>query len=377
MNGTPSTAVATRNGTVATAAKSTAVAIRASQVEFDDKQRAALVAMGVSDKVTRAELAVFFHQCRNLRLDPFSKQIYLIHRKQKEGDRYVLKPTTQIGIDGFRVTRDRICEERGLSVSYEDTIWYDADRQPTDVWLDDEPPSACKFVVLIDDGKRVRRFPATLRFNEYCQRTRDGERAGRWKDGHSHQIEKCAEADALRKAFPNDLSGVILEDAAPLDDPDAPATLPQDRPRVTAEDMRQRGAQQRPASTLRRGRVDQETGEVVDATIIDEGGWPDGAQPAATVQPPAGQQGGGYQDRRDDVIRLFTALGYETSGTQLAMIGRLTGRQFTTIEAITADQANWLAGRLAECTSRDELEAAAVRLETSRADDASEDPRDE
>src|SRR5262249_20424419 len=103
MTGTGSALAARGNGI--TRQQNSAVAIRGDQDEFNDRQRAALVAMGVSDKVTRAELAVFFHQCRNLRLDPFSKQIYLIHRRVREGDAWVLKPTTQIGIDGFRVTR--------------------------------------------------------------------------------------------------------------------------------------------------------------------------------------------------------------------------------------------------------------------------------
>lgn len=228
MTGTtmPTTDLARRNSG-APAAPSATLAIRSGQSMWDDKQRAALVAMGVSSKATMAELAVFFHQCQKLRLDPFTKQIYLIHRRAKEGDKWVDKPTTQIGIDGFRVTRDRIAAERGVSVEYEETIWYDAQGQDYEVWLWDEPPTACKFVVRVDG----RRFPSVLRFNEYCQRDREGNRTGKWRDAHAHQIEKCAEADSLRRAFPNDLSGVILEDAAPLDDPDAQP----ERQRVTAK----------------------------------------------------------------------------------------------------------------------------------------------
>ena len=264
MSGTGS-ALATRpNGAAPAQHTGSAVAIRRDQSEFDDRQKAALVAMGVSEKATRAELAVFFHQCRNTQLDPFLKQIYLIHRRAKEGDRWVDKPTIQTGIDGFRVIRDRIADKKGLRVEYEDTIWYDSDRNAYDVWVDDEPPAACKVVVLVDG----RRFPSVLRFNEYCQFGREDDngnkpRTGRWRDGFAHQIEKCCEADALRKAFPNDMAGLILEDAAPLSDPDAPDRLPSDRPRVSAEQARARAPQH------------------VDAVIVDD---PD--VPPAAPEPP-------------------------------------------------------------------------------------------
>lgn len=263
-----------------------ALELRAGQTMWTRDQHAALVAMGIPAKATSAELGVFLHQCQRLRLDPFTKQIYLIYRKTKDGDKWVEKPTTQIGIDGFRVTRDRIAREQGLRVEYADTVWYAADGQAYDVWLWDYEPAACKFTVLVDG----RRFPAVLRFNEYCQRNRDGERTGRWRDGFAHQIEKCAEADALRRAFPNDLSGVILEDAAPLSDPDAPDRLPSDRPRVSAAQARERGPQRVTAT--------------VEAVTPDPSPAADAASPSAaapathTAQAAAGEA---YDyDPRDD-----------------------------------------------------------------------------
>jgi phage recombination protein Bet len=320
---TTTTDIARRNGG-APAQPSAALAIRNGQTMWDDKQRAALVAMGVSEKATNAELAVFFHQCRNTQLDPFLKQIYLIHRRAKEGDRWVDKPTTQIGIDGFRVIRDRIADKKGLRVEYEDTIWFDADGGRYDVWLWDEPPAACRVVVLVDG----RRFPSVLRFNEYCQRNKDGDRTGKWRDAHAHQIEKCTEADALRKAFPNDMSGLILEDAAPLDDPDAPARLPQDRQQVTAEQIRQRP---RPVQSRV---VDTEAGEVTH---------PENASPAAggppsaagTATPPAGPAGEVPDERppalattgqMSKIRQRFTDLGYSDSPEDEETVSRIMTR---------------------------------------------------
>lgn len=313
MSGTTS-ALATRNNSAPAQNGTAALAIRSNQSMWDDKQRAALVAMGVNPKATTAELAVFFHQCQKLRLDPFTKQIYLIHRRAKEDGQWVDKPTTQIGIDGFRVTRDRICAERGLSVEYEETIWYDAEGQGFEVWLWDYPPTACKFVVRVDG----RRFPSVLRFNEYCQRTRDGELNSMWATKSAHQIEKCAEADGLRRAFPNDLSGVILEDMGPLDDPAAPATLPQDRPRVTAD----KASARRPQAA---------TAEVIDVQPAEPPARP-------RQRPDADARGDAARDAMHEIEGEAHRLGIAPDA-QLQVISGLVGRPLKTIADITAAEA--------------------------------------
>lgn len=355
---TTSTDLARRNGGIDRPGPSSAVAIRSGQSEFDDRQKAALVAMGVSEKATRAELAVFFHQCQKLRLDPFQKQIYFIHRKTREGDKWVEKPTTQIGIDGFRVTRDRIAEEKGLRVEYEDTIWYAEDGTPHDVWLWDDPPAACKFVVVVDG----RRFPSVLRFNEYCQFGREDAsgqrpRTGRWRDGHAHQIEKCAEADALRRAFPNDLSGAILTDAAPLDDPGAPP----ERQRVTGDQARERARQAR--------------AEVVPP---EDAPWP-GDAPARPARNADRATGEVIPDTTDDpraaILAAFDALG--VAGPEIpAYLTRWSGHEYASPDSLSAAAAGWFAGRLAKLGSRDELEAAVVAAEARREQDSAAEAGD-
>jgi phage recombination protein Bet len=308
--------------------QSTALAIRAGQEEFNDRQKAALVAMGVSDKATRAELAVFFHQCQRTQLDPFQKQIYLIHRKAKDGDRWVDKPTTQVGIDGFRVIRDRIADRKGLRVEYEDTVWYTADGQQMDVWLWDEPPAACKVTVLLDG----RRFPSVLRFNEYCQTDKNGNRTGKWRDAFAHQIEKCCEADALRRAFPNDMAGVILDDAAPLDDPDAPAR----QQRATGAQIRNRRTQ------------------VVDAEIVDDTNVPS-AEASPQAAPATRQRAaGGTSKRPAGDMPPWSTQAHRDEAQRLGM----TGAELERASVLTSGDVAALAGVLAGFTSRDDLIAA-------------------
>jgi phage recombination protein Bet len=235
----PSTAVATRNGS------STALAIRPGQEIFSDKQRAALAVLGIRD-ATNADLAVFMHYCQKTGLDPFSRQIYMIMRREKQGDQWVAKQTIQVGIDGFRVIRDRIAARLGLTVEYEDTIWYDHDGTETRFWAREEAPAGAR-VVVVKDG---RRFPGVVRTAAYMQRNRQGDPAGQWRTQPDHMIEKCAEAFALRRAFPHDLGGIYLEDEMP------PAEqAPQ---RLTAADITARPRQQAPAP------------EVHDAEIVSD-----------------------------------------------------------------------------------------------------------
>jgi phage recombination protein Bet len=346
--------LAVRNGSApAQQQPGAALALIPGQTMWTQNQHAALVAMGIPAKATSAELGVFLHQCQRLRLDPFTKQIYLIYRKVKDGDRWIEKPTTQIGIDGFRVTRDRIAAERGVSVEYEDTIWYDSQGQAYAVWLWDEPPAACRFVVLVDG----RRFPAVLRFNEYCQFGREDDngnrpRTGRWRDGHAHQIEKCAEADALRRAFPNDLSGVILEDAAPLDDPGAPDRMPSDRPRVTAEQARAR-------TTV--------TATVVTPDVPPAGEQPSPPPPAAEpASTPAGPAGG-TKTAADYIGDRLDALGVED---RVQTAARIVGRLLPSLDDLSPAEANTVMRSLRDCKTPEDLDGMLAELAMAN------DPRD-
>src|SRR5260370_10946549 len=115
------------------------LAIRGDQDFWDKRQLAALHAIGIKPSVGTGDLAVFLHYCHKTQLDPFSRQIYLIERRQWNSDirDYEIKQTIQVGIDGFRVIRERAARRDGVSVEFEDTIWYDPDGGEHAVWLTD------------------------------------------------------------------------------------------------------------------------------------------------------------------------------------------------------------------------------------------------
>lgn len=199
----------------------------ANQTFWTDNQRAALAQIGVQ-KASDADLAVFFHQSQRTGLDPFAKQIYMIERKGKQ--------TIQTGIDGFRLIARRTIDRTKEDFGYRPTLWCGRDGQWRDVWLEQEPPAAAK-VVVVRGGQE---FDAIALFDSYAGKKYDGNLNAMWSTQGAHMIAKCAEALALRKAFPQDLSGLYTSDEMAQADNSQVVSSQVQRPRTTQQ--RQQGA---------------------------------------------------------------------------------------------------------------------------------------
>ncbi len=184
----------------------TALALRDDQDYWDATQLAVLESSGIDRDVTKAELTAFLHECLRRKLDPFTRQIYLIGRFDKRQQRKVYR--SQTSIDGFRLIARRAADKSGIDYSYEDTIWFDRSGGRHEIWLSAEPPAGAK-VVVVRNGSR---FDAVARFGAYVQTDRNGNPLGQWVSMPDVMIAKCAEALALRKAFPEDLGGLYTEE---------------------------------------------------------------------------------------------------------------------------------------------------------------------
>ncbi|WP_405195144.1 phage recombination protein Bet [Streptomyces anulatus] len=198
------------------------LAIHPEQTAWTADQVAVLRQAGIKQQVTSAELSGFLHLCQRTGLDPFSRQIYLIGRYSKKDGREVYTPQT--GIDGYRVIAQRVTAQTSGTYGYEDTLWCDASGRWRDVWLSEAPPAAAK-VTVIRNGQR---FSAVAAFREYVQTWPDGNAKGLWGQMPAGQVAKCAEALALRKAFPHDLAGVYTaEEMGQADNTTDAAPAPQ------------------------------------------------------------------------------------------------------------------------------------------------------
>lgn len=153
---------------------------------------------------TDDEVAVFVHVCNRTGLDPFVKQIHAVKRrvKNEDTDRYEDRWAHQVGIDGFRLVADRTGKYDGRL----EPEFFDAAGNAKKVWLDKVPPRACRIGVL---RKGIREpFYVTVLWDEYVQTRRDGKPTRQWAEKPTIMLAKCAEAAAIRAAFPQELSGV-------------------------------------------------------------------------------------------------------------------------------------------------------------------------
>ena len=192
--------------------------IQDNQDVFTQRQLAALAQIGVQG-ATPADLAVFLHQCQRTGLDPFNRQIYMINRRQKDQNgRYVMKQTIQVGIDGFRTIARRAADRNHELFSEPETLWCGEDGVWHDVWIAPTPPVAAKVTVRRGEGE----FTGVALYREYVgtrfdQPTQRHVPNSMWASKPATMIAKCAEALALRKAFPQDLSGLYTADETNMD----------------------------------------------------------------------------------------------------------------------------------------------------------------
>lgn len=212
---------------------------------FTPNQVAALRQMGVQN-ASQGDLAVFFHQVQRTGLDPFARQIYMIGRNQKTPAGWETKYTIQTGIDGFRLIARRAAERSHEAFGEPETLWCGEDGVWREVWLGSKPPKGAKVVVQRGGGS----FTGVATLSEYAGRKKDGSLTSMWASKPALMLAKCAEALALRKAFPQDLSGLYTEDEMHDDVQDAQPSQP-----VQAVVMSTKDQQDRIADLMRQAGV--------------------------------------------------------------------------------------------------------------------------
>ena len=175
------------------------------------EQEVGLIHRSMMEGATQDDIAVFVATCERTGLDPFAGQIMprknTSNKKDAKGN--WIKVVTWgplVRIDGFR----KMAVDTGEYEGQEGPFWCGKDGAWKDVWLSSTPPEACKVIVHRNNFKFG--LPAVALFHSYAQKTKEGALNNIWATMGELMIAKCAEALALRKAFPNELAGLYTTD---------------------------------------------------------------------------------------------------------------------------------------------------------------------
>lgn len=192
-----------------------------------------LIKRTVANGATNDELQLFIYQAKRAGLDPLARQIYFV----KRAGRVVI----QTSIDGFRLVAQRSGEYAGQDAPE----WFKT-RKGDELYAK---------VTVYKFGPNGQRYPAAVGvayWSEYCPAPGQD---FMWKKMPRTMIAKVAEALALRKAFPQELSGLYTDEEMDQAGKDQPV-----KPQATQNNVPSKPAQ----------KPQEETREVLEGQTVEE-----------------------------------------------------------------------------------------------------------
>jgi phage recombination protein Bet len=167
----------------------------------------ALIKATIAKDATDAELQLFLHDCARQNVHPLDRLIHFTKRSNK------YTPVTSID---FLRTR---AHDSGECAGIDEPVFTGA-------------PKTAAFAATVTVWRLVQgsryAFTATARWAEYKP-----DQAFMWDRMPHTMLGKCAEALALRKAFPKQLTGLYVKEEMEQAEPKAPVTRPVTPPRLS------------------------------------------------------------------------------------------------------------------------------------------------
>lgn len=159
-----------------------------------------LVQSGIIPQGTpEGTIKMFARFCAESNLSPFKRQVHLVER----GGKY----TIQTGIDGYRAIANRT----GLYAGSDDYLFDEGVGEYEMLKSGKKQPTTARATVYRLVGGVRCPFTATAGWAEYSQ-SFNGKLGRMWEKMPFLMLGKCAEALALRKAFPEELGGIYTDE---------------------------------------------------------------------------------------------------------------------------------------------------------------------
>lgn len=173
-----------------------------SQEEID------LIARTTMQGASHDDVLTFVTTCERTGLDPFTRQIMPSSRRNRQQDgSFRTTWTWLVTIDGLR----KIAVDSGQYEGQEGPFWCGPDGIWKEIWTDTKNPPFASKVLVHRKGFRLG-LSGIAKYESYVQKTKDGKPNQVWSNLGDHMTAKCAEALALRKAFPNEMAGLYTDE---------------------------------------------------------------------------------------------------------------------------------------------------------------------
>lgn len=148
-----------------------------------------------------ASILMAIDYCRARKLDILKKPVHIVPMPYKEGRDWKERDVVMPGINEVRITAMRT----GVYAGVDKPEW-----GPQVEYMGVKAPESCTVTVYRFIHSQKVPFPATVYFEEACGTMYDYDSKAKkinamWTKRPRGQLEKCAEAAALRKAFPEEI----------------------------------------------------------------------------------------------------------------------------------------------------------------------------
>ncbi|WP_109530020.1 recombinase RecT [Nocardia aurea] len=199
------------------------LAIAPEQERFTDTQISALALISRwTTTPPTAALNLFFHSAVTCNLDPFREQIRLLLRREPvvnaRGTEFEERWSVETSIHGFRILGARAAQKRGVILETSPPLFYDDRSRTWDAaWPHATDPVAAHYTITaIHPDNRRETVDGIVHFDEFAKFTQSGAPTRGWARMPRHMLAKCAEADAWRRLFPDELGWLSLADSADI-----------------------------------------------------------------------------------------------------------------------------------------------------------------